>query len=74
MSQTARRIISMTAPLHEVLLLESGGGVAMCNNFRQFFFLNVLKLDSTDRQTIVRASALSGSVEQRIPIEKRMKP
>ena len=74
MSQTARRIISMTAPLHEVLLLESGGEVAMCNNnFRQLF-LDVLKLDSTDRQTIVRASTLSGSVEQRFPIEKRMKP
>ena len=73
MSQTARRIISMTAPLHEDLLLESGGGVAMCNNFRQLF-LDVLKLDSTDRQTIVRASTLSGSVEQRFPIEKRMKP
>ena len=74
MSQTARRIIFMTAPLHEVLLLESGGGgVAMCNNFRQFF-RDVLKLDSTDRQTIVRASTLSGSVEQRFPIEKRMKP
>ena len=62
----------MTAPLHDVLLLESGGGVAMCNNFS--FILDVLKLDSTDRQTIVRASTLSGSVEQRFPIEKRMKP
>ena len=74
MSQTARRIISMTAPLHEVLLLESGGVVAMCNNFRQLFFLDVLTLDSTDRHAIVRASMLSGSVEQRFPIEKRMKP
>jgi hypothetical protein len=74
MSPTARRTISMTAPLHEVLLLESGGGVAMCNNFRQLLFLDVPTRDSTDRHTIVRASALSGSVEQRFPIEKRMKP
>ena len=45
----------------------------MCNNFRQLV-LDALKLDSTERQTMVRASALSGSVEQRFPIEKRMKP
>ena len=70
MSQTARRIISiMTAPLHEDLLLESGGE-SQCATTFDSFFLDVLKLDSTDRQTIVKASALSGSVEQRFPIEK----
>ena len=74
MSQTARRIIFMTAPLHEVLLLESGGGSRNVQQFSTAFFLDVLKLDSTDRHAIVRASTLSGSVEQCFPIEKRMKP
>jgi hypothetical protein len=74
MSQTARRIISMTAPLHEVLLLESGGGESQCATIFDRFFLDVLTLDSTDRHAIVRASMLSGSVEQRFPIEKRIKP
>jgi hypothetical protein len=50
------------------------GGESQCATIFDSFFLDVLKLDSTDRHAIVRASTLSGSVEQRFPIEKRMKP